>query len=64
MIQDEIKPQESREKSTYTVEEIASKLGISMKSAYRLIRSGQFRYVRAGRMIRISKVSFDQWLNP
>lgn len=60
----ETSPQDNRGKSTYTVEEIASKLDISMKSAYRLIRSGQFRYVRAGRMIRISKDSFDQWLNP
>lgn len=51
------------EKRTYTVDEIAALLNISMKSAYSLIRSGQFHSVRAGRMIRVSKVSFDKWLN-
>lgn len=51
------------EKRTYTVDEIAALLDISMKSAYSLIKSGQFHYVRAGRMIRVSKVSFDKWLN-
>lgn len=51
------------EKMTYTVDEIAAQLNISMKSAYALVRSGQFGYVRAGRMIRVSKISFDKWLN-
>jgi len=50
-------------RKTYTVDEIAAQLNISMKSAYALVRSGQFSYVRAGRMIRVSKISFDKWLN-
>ena len=34
------------EKKTYTVEEIAALLNISMKSAYALVKSGQFHYIR------------------
>ena len=52
-----------KEKKTYTVEEIAEQLNISKKAAYSLVKSGQFSYVRAGRAIRVSKVSFDKWLN-
>ena len=51
------------EKKTYTVDEIAALLNISMKSAYALVKSGQFHYLRAGRMIRVSKISFDKWLH-
>nr|WP_264471049.1 MULTISPECIES: helix-turn-helix domain-containing protein [Clostridia] len=28
-----------------------------------MVKSGQFSYVRVGRAIRVSKVSFDKWLN-
>lgn len=52
------------EKRTYTVVEIAQILDISIHLAYDLVKSGQFAYVRTGRMIRISKPSFDKWLNP
>lgn len=48
---------------TYTIDEIAKQLNISMKSAYALVKSGQFHYVRAGRAIRVSKESFDKWLS-
>lgn len=50
-------------KETYSISEIAKILDISNKSAYSLIRENFFRYVRIGRTIRISKKSFDQWLN-
>ena len=50
-------------KRTYTVEEIAEILGIGRTSAYKLIRSGQFQTVRIGSAIRISKASFDDWLD-
>lgn len=53
----------SKEKTTYTVDEIAAQLNISKKSAYTLVKSGLFHSVRAGRMIRVSKLSFDKWLN-
>ena len=45
------------------VDEMAALLNISMKSAYALVKSGQFHYIRAGRMIRVSKISFDKWLH-
>ena len=34
------------EKKTYTVDEIAALLNISMKSAYALVKSGQFHYIQ------------------
>ena len=56
-------PKNTGNKKTYTIDEIAKQLNISMKSAYKLVRSEQFHYVRAGRAIRVSKTSFDEWLN-
>lgn len=50
-------------KKTYTVNEITSILNISKKSAYRLVQQESFHSVRVGRMIRVSKFSFDKWLN-
>ena len=50
-------------KRTYTVGEIAEILGIGRTSAYKLIRSGQFQTVRIGSAIRISKASFDDWVD-
>lgn len=51
------------EKRTYTVDEIQDILGISRASAYNLVKKGLFHYVRIGCTIRISKKSFDQWLD-
>lgn len=53
----------SNHKKTYTIDEVATQLNISMKSAYALVKTGVFHYVRAGRAIRVSKESFDRWLN-
>lgn len=50
-------------KRTYTVGEIAKILDIGRTSAYKLIRSGQFQTVRIGSAIRVSKASFDDWLD-
>lgn len=52
------------EKRTYTVKEIAGLLGVSDKVDYALVRSGQFNCVRVGNAIRVSKSSFDRWLDP
>ena len=47
----------------YTVEEIAQMLSISLRSAYNLCNSTtEFRVLRVGGSIRISKDSFDAWL--
>lgn len=51
------------EKRTYTVPEIQDILSIGKNAAYRLVNSGQFKTVRVGSTIRISKKSFDAWLD-
>lgn len=51
------------EKRTYRVEEIAAILDIGKSSAYELIKKGQFKTVKIGSSIRISKASFDGWLD-
>ena len=55
--------QESFDKRTYTVDEIQDILSISKPSAYNLVKQGSFRSVRIGGSIRISKRSFDEWLD-
>ena len=51
------------DKRTYTVDEIQDILSISKPSAYNLVKSGLFRYVRIGGSIRKKKKSFDEWLD-
>lgn len=51
------------EKRIYTVDEIQDILGIGRNSAYNLVKSGAFHSVRIGGNIRISKKSFDDWLD-
>ena len=48
---------------TYKVEDIADILDIGRSSAYNLAREGHFKVVRIGTAIRISKKSFDEWLD-
>jgi len=55
--------QPQHEKRTYTVEEVQGILGISKSSAYALVKEGQFKCINVGRHIRISKKSFDEWLD-
>lgn len=47
---------------TYKVEEIAKILDIGRSSAYELVKQGHFKTVKIGAAIRISKKSFDEWL--
>ena len=54
---------EPSEQRVYTVQEIAQILGIGRTSAYYLVKEGHFKIVRIGNAIRISKRSFDQWLD-
>lgn len=51
------------EKRIYTVDEVQDILGIGRNSAYTLVKSGVFHSVRIGGNIRISKKSFDDWLD-
>ncbi len=50
------------EKRTYRVDEIQDILGIGRDAAYKLCRSGLFRVVKVRKTVRISKKSFDAWL--
>lgn len=51
------------EKRAYRVSEIAEILGIGRSSAYNLIRQGNFKIVHVGSSIRVSRKSFDEWLD-
>ncbi len=51
------------EKRTYTVTEIQDILEIGRNAAYDIVRKGYFSSVRIGGIIRISKRSFDAWLD-
>ena len=55
----------SGEKKTYTVEEVAEMLDISLRTAYNLCGStDKFIVKRTGkRGIRVNKASFDHWLD-
>ena len=53
----------SDEKRTYTVDEIQDILSISRPTAYNLVKKNVFHSVRGGGHIRISKKSFDDWLD-
>ena len=60
---EQIVPKRSVGKRTYSVDEIRSILNIGRRKAYELCNSGEFKIVRIGRTIRISKLSFDEWLD-
>ena len=53
----------TQESRTYKIEDIAKILSISRTSAYSLVKEGHFHSVRIGNAIRISKKSFDEWLD-
>ena len=52
-----------KEKRIYSVNEIAQILNISRGAAYELCRDAPFKVVKIGKCIRISKFSFDSWLD-
>ncbi|MCD8300132.1 MAG: helix-turn-helix domain-containing protein [Clostridiales bacterium] len=54
---------ESFDKRIYTVDEIQDILGIGRTSAYKLVKKNLFHSVRIGGTIRVSKKSFDAWLD-
>ncbi len=51
------------EKRCYTVKEIQDILGISRPTVYELLKKNEFRWVQIGNKYRISKSSFDEWLD-
>jgi excisionase family DNA binding protein len=50
-------------KRTYSVAEIQEILGICRRKAYELCNSDAFKVIRVGRTLRVSKSSFDYWLD-
>lgn len=52
----------SKEPRTYWFEDIAIILGIGRTFAYKLVQQGLFKVVRIGSSIRISRSSFNAWL--
>ena len=53
----------TNEKRTYSVQEIAEILQISRSMAYNLCSQSLFKTVRVGKYVRVSKPSFDEWLD-
>lgn len=51
------------EKRVYTVDEIQDILSISKTTAYNLVKQQIFHCVKVGGHYRISKKSFDEWLD-
>jgi len=56
-------PMPDNEKRAYSVDDIMTILDISRSSAYILIKKNLFRSVKIGNQLRISKASFDEWLD-
>jgi len=50
-------------KRTYSVREIAEILQISRSRAYELCRENLFNVIKVGKSVRVSKRSFDEWLD-
>lgn len=51
------------EKRCYTVKELQVILGISRPTVYELLKKNEFRWIQIGTKYRISKKSFDGWLD-
>lgn len=58
-----IHPKAVSEKRSYSVAEVADILNVSKRSVYNLCASGELKSVRIGTKLRISKKSFDEWLD-
>lgn len=56
-------PKSNSDKRSYSVTEVAAILGVSKRSVYNLCAQEAFKSVRIGTKLRISKKSFDEWLD-
>ena len=56
-------PNADSEKRSYSVAEAAEILGVSKRSIYKLCSANAFKTVRIGKKLRISRKSFDEWLD-
>ena len=51
------------EKRCYSVKDLQEILGISRPTVYELLKKNEFRWIQIGKKYRISKKSFDAWLD-
>ena len=51
------------EKRCYTVKDLQEILGVSRPSVYDLLKKNEVRWILVGGKYRISKKSFDAWLD-
>jgi len=60
----DVQPENSSNRSqTYTAQDIAAILNISVRTAYNLCtNTDNFNVVRIGRCVRANRMSFDRWL--
>jgi len=58
------KPEEtSVEAKCYTIEDLMAMLGVSRKSVNTLLERHVFRWFKIGAIYRISRKSFDEWMD-
>lgn len=53
----------TQEKRCYTVKDLQEILEISRPTVYELLIRHEFRWIQVGKNYRISKKSFDEWLD-
>lgn len=53
----------TQEKRCYTVKDLQEILEISRPTVYELLKKNEFRWIQIGTKYRISKKSFDDWLD-
>ena len=53
----------TQEKRCYTVKDLQEILEISRPTVYELLKKNEFRWIQIGTKYRISKKSFDEWLD-
>lgn len=57
------KATQMKEKRCYSVRDLQEMLGISKPAVYELIKQKEFHWVMIGGRYKISKRSFDEWLD-
>lgn len=57
------KAAQMKEKRCYSVRDLQEMLGISKPAVYELIKQKEFHWVMIGGRYKISKRSFDEWLD-
>lgn len=56
-------PTKKADKVVYTVSEVAAMLSVHPNTVYKMVKKGAFSSRKIGTDIRISKTSFDNWLD-